>query len=478
MKRVLFYIMQIKEVFKAITLTRGLGLPLISLLISVTTSCKKFVEISAPNDQIVAVTVFADDATATAAINGLYSNIMDFNNSILNGGITLCVGLSADEIYNRNSNPEDDAFRSNSVRPESENVLNWLWAPAYSRIYHANAIIDGCANSTRLSSTVKQQVTGEAKFIRALLHFYLANLFGDVPLVTTTDYKINQSTARTKKEEVYAQIISDLVDAKNLLPDTYIAADRTHPNKWTAVALLARAYLYNREWNKAEETASEIIDAGSYTLVNDLATVFTSNSQEIIFQLAPSPAFYSTAEGLAFVPGAALMSRPAYLLTPDQLSSFETSDKRKQYWTNVKNVNGIDYFYSYKYKIRSSTIPADEYNIVLRLGEQYLIRAEARAQQDKVLEAAADINIIRSRAGLLPTIVATKEELLTAILQERRTELFAEWGHRWFDLVRTGNADAALQALKSPNWQLTDTLFPLPISQLKLNTALKQNPGY
>ena len=208
-------------------------------------------------------------------------------------------------------------------------------------------------------------------------------------------------------------------------------------------------YLYNGDWNNAEATATSIIQSGSYSLVTDLASVFTNSSEEIIFQLAPSPAFYSTAEGLAFVPGAAPASRPTYLLTNEQLSSFEAGDKRKQHWTSVKNVNGIDYFYSYKYKIRSSPTPGNEYNVVLRLGEQYLISAEARAQQNKIAEGAADIDILRARAGLSSTTASTKEELLNIILKERRAELFAEWGHRWFDLVRTGNANDALQVLKA-----------------------------
>ena len=165
MKSVKYFLAQINNKLRAAIAISSSRICLVVIFSSAITSCKKFVAVDAPNDQVVAATVFADDATAIAAINGLYGNAMDFNNSILNGGVTLCAGLSADEIYNRNSNSEDDAFRSNAVRPESENILNWLWAPAYSHIYHSNAIIEGCNSSTALSLNVKQQVLGGSKIL-------------------------------------------------------------------------------------------------------------------------------------------------------------------------------------------------------------------------------------------------------------------------------------------------------------------------
>jgi hypothetical protein len=444
----------------------------------ISNSCKKFVEVGTPSDQVVTVTVFSDDATATSAILGLYHNIMDFNNSLLNGGATLCAGLSSDEIVNRSSNSEHDAFRNNSIQASSENLNNWLWSPSYINIYHANAIIAGLEQSSNLSPSVKQQLQGEAKFIRGITYFYLSNLFGDIPLILSTDFRINQHASRTSRDEVIQQIILDLKDAKNQLPEGYLVSERTRPNKWTAAALLSRVYLYRNEWKNAEDEASEVIMTSSYELASDLNKAFIINSREVIFQMAPVNSFNSTAEGLAFVPSGSATGRPSYLLTANLLSAFEVNDKRKAFWTNVKTVSSIDYFFAYKYKIRSSPTPSNECNIVLRLAEQYLIRAEARAQQDNVDGAQEDLNIIRRRAGLAETTATTKQDLLSTILHERQVELFAEWGHRWFDLIRTGKATAVLESQKSPNWQDTDTLFPIPISQLKLNPSLTQNPGY
>src|SRR5690606_19066848 len=109
--------------------------------------------------------------------------------------------------------------------------------------------------------------------------------------------------------------------------------------------------------------------------------------------------------------------------------------------------------------------------------EQYLIRAEARAQLSNIAGAQADLNKIRIRAGLGETLASSQNELLTAILQERRFELFTEHGHRFFDLKRTGNLDNVLGS--KPGWNTTDRLFPLPEKELLLNpNLLPQNPGY
>ena len=117
---------------------------------------------------------------------------------------------------------------------------------------------------------------------------------------------------------------------------------------------------------------------------------------------------------------------------------------------------------------------------VLRLAEQYLIRAEARAKQGKITgvnSAESDINVIRNRAGLGNTTANTQADILLAVEQERKSEFFTEWGHRWFDLKRTGRTTAILSPYK-PNWQASKELFPIPESQLINDPNITQNPGY
>ena len=119
--------------------------------------------------------------------------------------------------------------------------------------------------------------------------------------------------------------------------------------------------------------------------------------------------------------------------------------------------------------------------MVLRLAEQYLIRAEARAQMMNLSGAIEDVDKLRQRAGL-PLIQDTepgisREGLLAAIAKERKFELMVEWGHRWLDLKRTGTTETILRPTKL-DWQQTDELYPIPQSERLLNPALSQNPGY
>ena len=118
-----------------------------------------------------------------------------------------------------------------------------------------------------------------------------------------------------------------------------------------------------------------------------------------------------------------------------------------------------------------------EYDMALRLGEVYLIRAEARLSLGDLAGAAADLNVVRSRANL-PAVTATDSAgLMTALRHERQVELMVEWGLRWLDLKRMGIADAVLGAEK-PTWVSTAVLWPIPATELVNNPALVQNKGY
>ena len=190
-------------------------------------------------------------------------------------------------------------------------------------------------------------------------------------------------------------------------------------------------------------------------------------------------------------------NQPVYLST-SMVNAFETNDKRaiSGNWINTVTVSGNTYRFPYKYKIAAldnsinattGTQNMKEYQMLFRLGELYLIRAEARAKQNNISGSRADLLAIRRRAGLADVTLTANDQasLLSAVLQERRVELFSEYGHRWFDLKRTGNIDAVMTSvtpLKSgglTTWESFRQLFPLPIADI--NNAqgnIKQNPGY
>ena len=462
--------MKKKKLYKVLMLT---GL---TLSIGIT-SCKKFIRIDAPQTQAEESRVFSDDQTATSATVGLYAQILASNLTFCNGGITVYAGLSADEFGNVSPSVTPDAFRTNSLLSDNTIIASTFWSSPYKDIYQANAVLEGLSNSTTLSPSVKQQLQGEMLFIRALHYFYMVNLFGDVPLETSTDYNVNSLMPRTSSAKVYQQLTADLIQAKALLTESYASSVNTRPTKAAATALLARVYLFQNNWTEALAAANEVITSGQYHL-ETLNNIFLSGSNETIFQLTKATG--NTAEGAAFIPSSGSV-KPTYAVTSYLLGAFESGDNRKSSWLKSNTVSGQQYYYPYKYKVKSSSTVTESY-VVQRLAEVYLIRAEAKAQLDDLSGAIDDIDMIRSRAGL-PKIRTTnpgisKSDLLTAVLKERQTELFAEWGHRWLDLKRTGKADSILGVIKAPNWQSSDQLYPIPFTEIQKNTALIQNAGY
>ncbi len=441
------------------------------------TACKKLVTVDEPLNKLTSELVFTTDKSAVSAMSGLYSKILT-STSFANSGMTIYTGMSADELLNTSPGSNDE-FSKNKLTTSNTVVATNFWTNAYNYIYHANAIIEGLNKSEDVTLPTKNQLMGEAKFMRAFCYFYLTNIFGDIPLITTTSYTENSTFPRKSSALIYEQIIKDLVDAKGLLVTSYPTPGKLRPNKFTVAALLARVYLYQKEYGKAEEEATVIINSGVYTLTPNLNLVFLGNSSEAIWQLLPNSNLTANTqnvyEGTVFIPASGIV--PVFTMTNYLLNSFETGDQRKTSWINMTTVNGTNFYYPFKYKVKSAP-SITEYYMMFRLAEQYLIRAEARAQQNNLSMAVADVNIIRKRAGLPDLTLTTQALLINAIIHERQVELFAEWGHRFLDLKRTQTADAVLGIVKATDWQTTDALYPIPQTQINLNVNLTQNPGY
>ncbi len=440
-------------------------------------SCKKMISVPSPNTIITGNLVFQNDATATSAVVAIYGEMMNGPTLFSSAGLTLYGGLCADELFYYTPGPRDE-FQKNEIGLSGQGIIeNNFWIPAYRFIYAANSCIAGIENSTGMSTEVKQLLLGEAKFIRAFCHFYLVNLFGDVPLITSGDYKINLAVPRISTADVYDQIVRDLTDAVTLLPEAYISTDRIRPNKWTAAGLLARVQLYRNNWQQAEINASAVISSGNYLLTNNLSQVFLKTNKETIWQLQGVNPSLNTQEAPQILP-ATTSSVTTYLLTQGFFNAFTTGDLRKTNWTNSRTYSGQTLYYPYKYRVYGNNAPVTENYIVMRLAEMYLIRAEARANLGNLSGALTDVNMIRNRAGLPNATVNILQPVLSEIETQRKFELFSEWGHRWLDLKRTNRADSVLGLLKSGTWQGTDVLWPIPNGQILANPLLIQNPGY
>ena len=437
--------------------------------------CDSFVEVDLPASQLTAKTVFEDAGTAKAAMAGLYAKMRD--GGILTGnssGASCSLGLYADEFdyyypYSANN------FYTNSLFP-GDNGVNDIWSKSYNQIYCANAVLEGLGDSAAIGAADKKQLEGEALFIRALLHFYLVNLYGDIPYITTTDYTLNSKVSRMPANTIYSLIVMDLNKATELLSEDYVSPERIIPNRSTANALLARVYLYMGLYPEASNAASAVINSPLYVWETNLDKIFLKESSSTIWQFMPNTADSNTIEGNLYIFTSG--PPPVVGLKPDFVNAFEAGDQRKTHWTTEVTDGTTTWYHASKYKQASTTPSSVEYSIVFRLAEQYLIRAEARAHQGELIGAKEDLNLIRTTAGLSNTTAVTAEEIINDILKQRRFELFTEFGQRFLDLKRSGKLDEELAASKA-GWNTTDELWPLPALELNSNPNLNpQNPGY
>ncbi|MGN6435848.1 MAG: RagB/SusD family nutrient uptake outer membrane protein [Agriterribacter sp.] len=449
-------------------------------------ACTKSLTIPPPANQLVTEDAFKDTSIANSTVLGIYAKMMNQGASFANGGITLLTGLYADELYPTGTNQWDIEFFNNAISLENDKNTMVLWDNAYKLIYHTNACIEGLEKSERLkdvprSNEVRIRLINECRVIRALLYFNLVNLFGEVPLITSTDYKESIKKERSAVDIIYSQITADLTQAKSAFDEDISYLGKTRASKLAASALLAKVYLYKKDYEKAIEESSTVLNYSGTLLEPELNNVFLAGSNEAIWHLRPYQSGFNTTEGQLFIPTTASSARPGYGLSQHLLNDFENGDKRRlnDKWVKSKVVGGQTFYYPNKYKLRmdNNTNPL-EYYVILRVGEQYLIRAEARIALNQISQALEDINRIRGRAGLPAVEASLASEAAAYLNRERRSELFCEWGNRWFDLKRTEKIDEGIGMRKDGYRQITEGLFPIPLRELVLNSRLTQNKGY
>jgi hypothetical protein len=446
-------------------------------------ACKKLVEINPPLNETPSAAIFASDRTAVGALSGMYAYFAQA--TAQNVDLTVNSSLMADDLNYGGLVTAQVEYASNAYlvnTASTEAFSSW-----YALIYRANAIIVGLQEVAGTTEAVKTRLTAEAKIIRAYSYFNLVNLYGGVPLVVSTDANVTAFLPRESPENVYRQMIADLTDAKANLAADYSATanSRAGVNKFTASALLARIYLYTGDYAAAELNASEVIASNLYRMTPSATirtALFISNSAESIWQL---PAYLNatnlyTAEAGTLVPFSAT-SAINYSLSPGLLAVFPANDLRRAAWMSSRVFGGTTYTIPFKYKYRdnasATTAGVSESQVIMRLAEQYLIRAEARARLSNTAGALGDLNVIRLRAGLEASTTTAAATLLDEIALENRREFFCEQGFRWNNLRRTGQADAVLGVLK-PTYRPEAKLYPFAQSIINVNTNLVQNPGY
>lgn len=465
------YILYINHIRFRSHITRLFFIGLTSILLS----CDNFVELESPDSQINAVDVFNDIQTTEAAIGEIYSKLRD--ESILTGtnkGIGLIMGLYTDELSNYNNSSLDrQEFFQNTVLPSNSYVEYW-WQDSYNLIYSCNRIIEGLSNSTEIPEQKRDQFLGEVIFLRSIIYYYLTELYGDIPYTATTDFQENTNLERTDNKKVLDILITDLLRSVQLLPDTEQSGERIYPTKAAANALLSRLFLKLGDANMAEEYAGKLINSNAYPLDIPLESVFLKNASSTIWQLKPAQPGGNTLEAQAYI--FTMTPPPNVALTDDLIDSFQAEDQRFELWIGKLSDSISTYYYPFKYRLNEPGPGSEEYSIVLRIAEQYLIRAEARFILGDLEGAAQDLNAVRSRAGL--DTVDQDELSRELIALEWYHEYFTEFGQRFTSLKRLELINEILDDRK-PGWDPNDVLLPLPETELIINPNLEpQNPGY
>lgn len=453
--------------------------------------CQKYLENTRlPLNSVSAKDVYVNDEMTSAVVTGIFLSISNAGSFISAGtpDLSAVMSLYTDENKALTNSSSAYVFYKNSIQPANSHY----WKDMYQKIFMINTAITGIT-TTSANLKYKDQWLGECYFLRGFYYFYLVNIYGAVPLALTDDYTVNNKLFRSAEEDVYQQIVSDLKLAKAMLNTAYkdgngmTTVNRFRPNKAVVSSLLARVYLYMKEWKKAELEATEVINNTDYKLVA-LNDVFLANSKETIWCLATSTpkrtVFYTTYNNGMPASLSGTQTPANFAVTQatsdDLLNVFEVKDARLTSWirTVTKAATAtqpaLTYQFPDKYK---SAVNNAEYNVMFRLAEQYLIRAEAKAMlNDQTAEQ--DLNLVRNRANLDDLHPV---DLLASIYKERQTELFTEGGHRFFDLKRTGRlnqimSEAAL--IKSSTWESYMAYWPIPSVDLIQNPNLTPNPGY
>ncbi len=438
----------------------------------------------------------ADDADA--AIAGVYGRLRNVYN--LNMIYLSDVNGEELEINPVVAAPKDiDLNRYTSAT----STFDEFYTDSYLLIDRANRVIANVPK-IEMNAALKNQIIGEAQFLRALAYFNLVRAFGDVPLVTEV---VNSTTdvlkARDPSERVYAQIIQDLTEAETVLPARYTAANQIgRATSGAAKSILAKVYLTRKEWSAAAAKAKEVIDSKEYSLFAEYKDIFppeNKNGVEHIFSVQYSCILNSygspMAQQFAIFFTYPIQQVGGYLyVTPIHISSYTEGDKRIGINVVTEKENtatgaiikpGLDQGPAtdkYWDPQPCGLMQARNNFMVIRYADVLLMYAEALNEMNgPTADAYNAINLIRARArdgsaGPQDLQGLTQQQFRDAVMQERSWELCFE-GHRRWDLLRTDRYLGTLQQFGIPVHE-RNLLYPLPQNEIDVNPALEQNTGY
>jgi hypothetical protein len=450
------------------------------------------------------IELFNNDNGAKTFVTSIYSKFLDWDMSSF-GWIGLA-SITSDDA-DKGSTPSDtgtdkdvlDALTYNASNPSAESTFN----ANYDGINRCNQALAILPKLEKADPALRQRLMAEAKFLRAFMYFTLVKCYGGVPIVDhvssiplSAEDKAMQLTRRTTAE-VYAFIEKDLTEAAAVLPNKsqYADAEKARASKGAAYALLAKVSLYQKKWQNVVDNCNLVT---GYTISPDYAKMFRlegENDGESIFEINGNGAVpargiqgYSNTQGVRDAWGWGF-NQPSQSL----VNAYEAGDVRKAATIIFRGttlydgrvipiISANDPNPRYNYKAYSSAFTSaweTDANIkYLRYAEVLLMKAEALNELGQTSEAIPLLNIIRHRAGLGDTPATSQAAVRTAIYKERRVELAFEFD-RFFDLVRTGQAEDAFAADGKVFTVGKNEVFPIPASFILISEGMSsQNPGY
>ena len=468
---------------------------------------------------------------AILGINGVYDALQD--RIMYSGSLNENAGLPmydnfGDNCYNSFKFEGPGNFMIANVNATTGMFSN-LWSSSYKGIGRANAAIENISAipASTLSDAKKKALLAQAYFLRGLFYMNLAVYYGDVPLIVKTQTLDEAYVPKNTFKEVSAQIITDLKAAANDLPASYPAEQYGYATKGAALGMLARFYLYTKDYQSALDATTTLLTLG-YSLNSSYADLFTEKgekSSEIVFAvrfttgvsqnsetfsatynaqpkvdqqpmpnlvkdyyctdgqpITKSPLYSATNEKANRDPrlsASVFFNKDTFLLDLKTLFTGNTSTKygQRKYLRTAASSTGIAIF-----------SPGGQDFYVLRYADVLLMRAEAMVELNQLAGVYSLVNQVRARVGM-PTVEKaegnglTQAQLSTIVRHERRVELAFE-GLRFFDLKRWGQVQQAYQAATVDNIPgytpvylgAKSEIFPIPQSELDANAKLVQNP--
>ncbi len=460
-------------------------------------SCSNdFLDTPAPN--LSDAVYFSNDGAALSALAGVYDPLGWYDNMQVDEWAIGDVVSDDAEKGGENDADQADIYAISIFNANAENgLIREKWQAPYVGIGRANKLIEGITDNDKISESVRSRVIAEAKFLRGLYYFQLAKVFGGVPIVTKVLSPSEFTLPRNTLEETWAQIESDLTDAKSVLSkkSDLPTSEKGRATWGAASALLVKAYIFQEKWTEAEALAKEIVNSLEYDLEPSYEDIFRlshDNGIESVFDIQYANLntgdWGDDQEGTItpVFQGSRLNGGYGFdCPTQDLFDEFEAGDPRLKatiisdgdvLWEGTPDEETIYTIYPQNptgYHSRKYQLPASEKGAesedplnwrFIRFAEVLLWQAEAAAHNGSDWETP--LNRVRNRAGLSNT---NQTDGLKAVYHERRVELAME-GHRYWDLVRTGRGN--LMNGYSDNKRY----FLIPSIEMSLNPNLEQNP--